>query len=141
MGREKIRHRFLYHLKTNLVVPKDVLDETWHAYTLKDFADKPFLTIHKENNNFQDRMIRGATKAAGFEPVFIEAFDERNFMMMLEMGKGIGVLDAYSKCCNSPNVECIPVPEIEPSPFELVWSEKNQNPAFKCFLELLDVRE
>ena len=55
VGREKLNHRLLYHLKTNLVVPKNFLGEVWHAYTLKDFADKPFLTIHKENNNFQDK--------------------------------------------------------------------------------------
>ncbi len=137
VGREKIRHRTLYHLKSYLVVPNHFLDDTLKAYTLKDFADKPFLTIRPENNSFQDRMIRAATKEAGFEPEFITASDEKNFMMLLEMGRGIAILDSYSKCCNSPNVRCISIPEAPPSPFDLVWSEKNNNPAFKCLLEYL----
>lgn len=137
VGRERIRHKTLYHLRTYLVVPEQFLDETWKTYTLRDFADKPFLTIRAENNHFQDRMIREATRAAGFEPEFVVASDERNFMMLLEMGRGIAALDAYSKCCNSPNVRCISVPEIPPSPFDLVWTEKNRNPAFRCFLEYL----
>lgn len=138
VGREKICHKTLYSLKTYLVVPERFLDEAWRAYTLKDFADKPFLTIRTENNHFQDRMIREATRQAGFEPEFIVASDERNFMMLLEMGRGIAALDAYSKCCNSPNVQCISVPEIQPSPFDLVWIKKNKNPAFQCFLEYLN---
>lgn len=141
VGREKIRHRTLYYLKTYLVVPEQFLGEVWKTYTMKDFADKPFLTILQENNNFQDRMIREATRQAGFEPEFIVASDEKNFMMLLEMGKGIAALDAYSKCCNSPNVRCISVPEIPPSPFDLVWSDKNKNPAFHCLLEYLTFEE
>lgn len=141
VGRERIRHKTLYHLKSYLVVPEQFLDEAWKAYTLKDFADMPFLTISAENNNFQDRMIREATRTAGFEPEFIIASDERNFMMLLEMGRGIAALDAYSKCCNSPNVRCISVPEIPPSPFDLVWTEKNRNPAFRCLLEYLTFDE
>lgn len=141
VGRERIRHKTLYHLKSYLVVPEQFLDEAWKAYTLKDFADMPFLTISAENNNFQDRMIREATRTAGFEPEFIVASDERNFMMLLEMGRGIAALDAYSKCCNSPNVRCISVPEIPPSPFDLVWTEKNRNPAFRCLLEYLTFDE
>lgn len=141
VGRERIRHKTLYHLKSYLVVPEQFLDEAWKTYTLKDFADMPFLTIDAENNNFQDRMIREATRSAGFEPEFIVASDEKNFMMLLEMGRGIAALDAYSKCCNSPNVRCISVPEIPPSPFDLVWTEKNRNPAFRCLLEYLTFDE
>jgi len=137
VGREKIKHKILYYLKTYLVVPENFLDDAWHTYSLRDFAGMPFLTIRAENNTFQDRMIRSATKAAGFEPEFITASDEKNFMMLLEMGKGIAALDAYSKCCNSPNVRCISVTEIPPSPFSLVWTEKNKNPAFGCLLEYL----
>ena len=141
VGRVRIRHKTLYHLKSYLVVPEQFLDETWRTYTLKDFADKPFLTIDTRENAFQDRLIRAATRDAGFEPEFIVASDERNFMMLLEMGKGIAALDAYSKCCNSPNVQCISVPEIPPSPFDLVWTDRNTNPAFRCFLEYLNFEQ
>lgn len=137
IGREKIKHRTLYHLKTYLVVPERFLDEAWRTYTLKDFADKPFLSIPPQSNSFQDRMIRAATKTAGIEPDFIMAPDEKNFMMLLEMGRGIAALDSYNKCCRNPNLRCISVPEIGPSPFDLVWSENNKNPAFRCLLEYL----
>lgn len=138
VGRERILHKTLYHLKSYLVVPNQFLDDTWKVYTLKDFADKPFLTIRAEGNTFQDRMIREETKNAGFEPEFVTATDEKNFMMLLEMGRGIAILDSYSKCCNSPNVRCISVPEIAAAPFDLVWSGKNKNPAFRCLLEYLN---
>ncbi len=137
VGNERLRHHTLYHLKNYLVVPENFMDDTWKQYTLKDFAEFPFLTIKTENHNFQDRMIREETKKAGFAAKFIEATDEKNFMMMLELGKGMAILDSYSKCCNSPNVRCIHLPEIAPTPFDLVWTQKNKNPAFRCFLDYL----
>lgn len=138
-GRSKIQHKTLYKLETVLVVPKIFMKDPKDSYSLKDFAEKPFLTISESGNTFLNRMLKAQTKEAGFEPELVMASDEKNYMMMLELGKGIAILDAYSKCCNSPNVECIRVPEIGGSPFDLVWSEKNANPAFRYFLKYLQI--
>lgn len=138
-ARSKIRHKTLYKLETLLVVPNQFMEEEKEQHSLKDFADKPFLTINENDNTFLDRMIKAETKQAGFEPKLVMASDEKNYMMMLEMGKGIAILDAYSKCCNSPNVQCITVPEIKATPFDLVWIEKNPNPAFQYFLKYLQI--
>lgn len=137
IGRSGIRHRTLYRLKSFLVVPERFLEDRKERKTLKDFADLPFLTITEDGNTFQNRMIREQTRKAGFEPKFIQATDEKNFMMMLEMGKGIAILDNYSKCCGSPSLQCISVPEIAVAPFDLVWTDQNSNPAFRCFEKYL----
>lgn len=139
MGRSHIRHKTLYHLKTYLVVPNEFLNDSWKVYELKDFKDKPFLTIKADQNTFQDKMIRAQTERAGFTPQFITATDEKNFMMLLEMGRGIACLDAYSKCCKSPNVRCLSVPELEPCPFDIVWVDENTNPAFKYLIKYLNI--
>lgn len=139
-ARSKIQHKTLYELETLLVVPKKFMREEKESYSLHDFADCPFLTISEEGNTFLNRMVKAETKRAGFEPEFVMASDEKNYMMMLEMGKGVAILDAYSKCCNSPNVECVKVPEIGGSPFDLVWAEKNPNPAFQYFLKYLQIQ-
>lgn len=138
-SRNHICHKTLYHLKTYLVVPNDFLDDSWKVYKLEDFKDYPFLTIRPDQNTFQDKMIRTQTENAGFSPRFIMASDEKNFMMMLEMGKGIACLDAYSKCCKSPNVRCLSVPELEPCPFDIVWVDENTNPAFKYLMKYLNI--
>lgn len=136
MGRSGVSHETLYDLEAYLVVPKVFLSLAEpEEYSLLDFKDFPFLTICPENNTFQDKMIREATRRAGFEPKFSYTSDEKNFMLMLELGKGVAVLDAYSKCCNSPHVCCFSLPEFPPSPFDLVWVEKNSNPVFLHFLE------
>ncbi|MBQ8663438.1 MAG: LysR family transcriptional regulator [Eubacterium sp.] len=141
VGRTKLKSKVLYALKTYLVVPNQFLDEAWKVYTIEDFFDMPFLTIRKNSNNFYQREVSSFAKSHGFTPKLIQASDDKNFMMLLEMGKGVAFLDSYSKCCNSPNVRCFSFPEIPDTPFSLVWSEKSKNPALNYLLEYLNVDE
>ncbi|MBQ8662632.1 MAG: LysR family transcriptional regulator [Eubacterium sp.] len=138
INRTGICNKTLYYLDEYLVVPNHYVDAEKQDYKLADFKDVPFLTMREDKNTFHDKMIRAVTHSVQFEPEFVVASDEKNFVMMLEMGKGIAILNAYSKCCNSPHVNCISVPELTPSPFDLVWVEKNVNPAFWSFLDYID---
>ena len=141
VGRPKLKSKKLYGLKTCLVVPNSFLDETWKAYQFSDFWDKPFLTISESDNTFYEREFSKLTKELGFTPKVVHATDEKNFMMMLEMGKGMALLDEYSKCCKSPNVRCFTFPEISETEFHLAWTTKGTNPALKYLLEYLQYAE
>ena len=84
------------------------------AYSITEFGDLPFITLHKRESTCTGDMIRSLFRSAGMDPPIREAGTMREQIEKVEMGEGLILINPGNYICYSPNVHCVNVKELKP---------------------------
>jgi DNA-binding transcriptional LysR family regulator len=102
----------------------------WH---LTDFKDETFITFSEGTDAYLE--LKELFDKVGIDPPVINAPDLATVYLLLEAGRGVGVLDASSIYFFAPFLEFIPIPEFSDVEHVVAWNKENQNPCASTFIK------
>ncbi len=124
-----------YRLPTMLVLPGSVPLPGPGPYSITDFPSLPLTCVGEANAPHLAGLVRRTGRRTRPEAKIVTVPDLGAQISMLEMGKGMGGFDLYHSVCRSPNVQCVPVREMEAMWFTLAWKKDGATPAVRFFQE------
>ncbi len=121
--------------KCCLIVPSSHSKANAENPTLQDFKDEIFLVLAESDSEVLAKQHMEICQAAGFTPKQHVVPTVGTLTMLLEMGAGITVLDAWHTLRNASHVKFLQVPDIGYQIEAAAWREDNANPYIQVFIE------
>jgi DNA-binding transcriptional LysR family regulator len=120
--------------KRCLVVPGSHPKADKENPTLYDFQDETFLVLAENDSDTIARQHRQICQTAGFTPKQRIVPDFGTLVMLLEMGVGISVLNAWHSLRHNPKLKFLELPDIGYATEAVAWRKDNKNPNIPVFL-------
>lgn len=135
--RQTLKHRALYKLPNDIVLPRTHPLASKKGLALRDFARDTFTLPEKADVDVISERFLESCHEAGFSPKVLLCKNLRSQINAVESGLGIAAFNTYHQTCNHPSLVHIPLKDLPMVEFSAVWSHPFSNPAAERFIELL----
>ncbi|MCR5785446.1 MAG: LysR family transcriptional regulator [Eubacterium sp.] len=98
--------------------------------SLIDFKDEVFVVNAPDDLAHGGKVLEKCA-LAGFTPKSIVAENISQYLLMLETGMAVGVLNGRTTAHHDPNMVFVPIPDIDTNRILLVWDTDCKNPSLK----------
>ena len=105
------------------------------SYTLEDFKDEVFVVNAPDDLESGDKVLLRC-KEAGFTPKSVVAESISQYLLMIETGMAVGVLNGRTTAKHDPNMIFVPVPNIDTNKILLAWNNQCANPSLENGLKI-----
>ncbi len=105
------------------------------SYTLEDFKDEIFVVNAPNDLETGDKVLIRCQEA-GFTPKSVVAESISQYLLLIETGMAVGVLNGRTTAKHDPNMIYVPVPNIDTNKTLLVWDKQCRNPSLKNGLKI-----
>jgi DNA-binding transcriptional LysR family regulator len=123
-----------------LVIPRNHPKAREMNPTLQDFRDETFHVLAESDSDAIATQHRHVCQAAGFTPKQHIVPTYGTLVMLLEMGVGISVLNAWHSLRNAPHLKFVKMPEVGVQTEAIAWHKDNKNPNIPIFLSQVDLK-
>ena len=100
------------------------------TYMLEDFKDEVFVVNAPDDLATGDKVLEKCA-LAGFTPESVVAENISQYLLLLETGMAVGVLNGRTTARHDPNMLFIPIKEVDSNKILLVWDTDCKNPSIK----------
>lgn len=136
--RKLLKHRSLYSLQNDIVLPRNHPLANKTNLSLRDFSQDTFVDLEKDDVDVVSERLFDSCLHAGFTPKVIKRKNLRAQIDAVEAGLGIAAFNTYHLTCNHPALVHIALKDLPMVEFSAVWQEPFSNPAAERFVTLLN---
>ena len=109
--------------------------------TLQDFEDETFLVLAESDSDVIATHLRESFQQAGIEPKQHSVPTFGTLVMMLEMGAGISIMNAWNSLRHAPHLKFLQLNDIYEHIEAVAWNKDNKNPNIPKFLDLVKLEK
>lgn len=135
--RPGLAYRVMERAPNCLVVPRSHPLLRTEPLTLKDFRNEVFITNAADDSPAGLENILSSCREAGFTPRLKYAASLEQYMLLVEAGYGVAVLNQHNSLYQNPNLFFLHLPEIGEGGVVVMWNEEIVNPAVSVGIDLI----